>query len=273
MKSWQKPLYTVSDEATLNVIDSVGGGTAIIASAGKGTYDSGLFVQTAGFRSVFNMYSGIIDATNCIADCGCIVDNVDGVFNMFGGTFLGGTTYGVGGGAIIVQNEVNIYGGEIIGGDCSDMPGVKSNPPGGGCIRHNGKIKALNIYGGVIKGGSTDYNGGCIYINGPLKLHGGTISGGSAAQAGGGIYVAEFGSIDLMGDAVVADNEGSDIYLSSEAAITINEEGLGDAKIGIAMANPGKFTLNAVVQDKASCFFASNGGKISRNGDGTLSLK
>ncbi len=264
--------YSLGEGATLNVIDTVGNGRAVVISSGKGAHDSGMFAYMIGSDSVFNMYSGTLDATDCIASYGCIVNNNAGVFNMYGGTLLGGTTTGVGGGAVIVQSAVNIYGGEIIGGYCSNMSGNKNNPPGGGCIRHNGASNVLNIYGGVIKDGKSDYKGGCIYINGPTNIYGGTITGGSAEGMGGGIYANASAVITISGDVTVADNSDGDIYMSIDNMIKIGESGLGDANVGIDMATPGTFVTSAVPEDKVNCFF-SNSGTIVRNGDGTLSLK
>lgn len=264
--------YSLGEDVILNLMDTAGDGKAVVASSGKSLTNNGMFVLMEGYGCEFNMYSGTIDATDCVCDHGTIVNNKSGVFNLYGGTLLGGTTYGVGGGAVIVQSETNIYGGEIVGGYCADLDGYKNNPPGGGCIRHNGATRILNIYGGVIRGGSTDYNGGCIYINGPLNLYGGTITGGSAEEAGGGIYVGTTGSVNLSGDVTVTDNEDGDIYLSDGRTVTVGDDGLGNAKLGIAMAKPGTFTSNAVSQEDAACF-SSSSGKIVRNSDGTLALK
>lgn len=264
--------YVLGEQAILNVVDTVGNGRAIVASGGNGPYKAGMFVRMNGDGCEFNLYSGTLDATDAVCDYGCIVDNYNGVFNMYGGTLLGGTTYGVGGGAVIVQKLVNIYGGEIIGGYCADLNGYKNNPPGGGCIRHNGATTLLNIYGGTITGGKTDYNGGCLFINGPTNIYGGTITGGSATLAGGGIYCSLTADLTISGDVVITDNENGNIYLSGNRKITIGEAGLGDATLNIDMQEKGVFTNNAVPEDKLSCFLSTSG-KISRNADGTLSLK
>jgi hypothetical protein len=264
--------YSLGEEVVLNVIDTAGDGRVIVASSGSSSQNTGMFVQQAGDTSVFNMYSGTIDATDCIASNGCVLDNWHGVFNMYGGTFLGGTTTGVGGGAIIVQNEVNIYGGEIIGGNCSDLEGNKNNPPGGGCIRHNGVNNVLNIYGGVIKNGTTAYRGGCIYANGPTNIYGGTITGGSANDAGGGIFANTGAVITICGDVNITGSKNGNLYLSDGKTVTIGKEGLGNTSIEITMEKPGAFTSNAVAADKIGCFIASQG-KIAANPDGILTIQ
>ncbi len=266
--------YTQGEGSILNVIDTVGGGKAVVASGGEGPFKFGMFTRMDGYGCEFNMYSGTIDASNAVCDYGCIVDNYNGVFNMYGGTLIGGTTYGVGGGAIIVQNHVNIYGGEIIGGHCHDLGGYKNNPPGGGTIRHNGTTSTLNIFGGIIRGGKSEYVGGCIYINGTATISGDVlITGGSAKQGGGGLYVNTTGVPIISGNVQIIDNEDGDLYFFEGRLLTIGETGLGeDAKLGISMDTPGVFTANAVPADLVKCFF-SNSGRISRNSDGTLSLK
>lgn len=266
--------YTLGEGSILNLIDTVGGGKAVVASSGAGPFMDGMFVRMDGFGCEFNMYSGTIDASNAVANHGVIVNNYNGVLNVYGGTMIGGTTFGVGGGAIIVQSHVNIYGGEIIGGHCHDLGGYKDNPPGGGTIRHNGTTTTLNIFGGIIKGGKSEYVGGCIYINGPATISGDVlITGGSAKQGGGGLYVNITGEPTISGDVKIIDNEDGDLCLSTGRLIAIGEAGLGEnAKLGISMETPGVFTSSAVDADQAKCFFSSTG-KIARNSDGTLSLK
>lgn len=272
MVSEGRRFYTLGDGAVLNIIDTAGEGRAVVANAAKGPCTDGMFVQMAGFGCELNIHSGILDATNSVSNCGGLIDNKNGVLNVYGGTLLGGTTYGVGGGAIIVQNEVNIYGGEIIGGNCADLNGVKVNPPGGGCIRHNGQTTILNIYGGTIKGGTTEYHGGCIFINGPMNLYGGTITGGSAGQSGGGLYVSAQGSVNIGGDVIITDNEDGDLYFSEGRTMTVAEQGLGNATLSIDMEKPGTFVANEVPKDKVGCFVTDDG-KIVRNADGTLGIK
>ncbi len=266
--------YTIGEYVILNLIDTVGDGKAVVASGGKGPFRAGMFVRMDGYGCEFNMYSGTIDASNAVCDYGCIVDNYNGVFNMYGGTLIGGTTYGVGGGAVIVQNHVNIYGGEIIGGYCADLDGYKNNPPGGGCIRHNGAVQTLNIYGGIIRDGKTDYHGGCIYSNGPTFISGNAIiTGGSAALAGGGVYASVTADITISGSPNISGNENGDLYFSEAQTVTIGEDGLNeDAKICIDMEIPATFTENPVAADRIKCFSCTRG-KIVRNADGTLQLK
>lgn len=263
--------YTLGEQVILNVIDTVGGGKAVVANGGKGPQDRGMFVQQDGYGSVFNLYGGTIDGSEKIAVNSLCVDNLNGVFNMYGGTLLGGTTTGVGGGAILVQNEVNIYDGEIIGGNCAEVAVPSTNPPGGGAIRHNGANKVLNIYGGTIRSGTTVYRGGCIYAQGITNIYGGQILDGSAAE-GGGIYVGLSAQVTISGDVTITGSDNGNVYLYNGQTIAIGEEGLGDATVDVYMETPGAFTSNEVPADKVGCFTAEQG-KVVKNSDGTLSVK
>lgn len=264
--------YTLGEGVILNLIDTVGNGRAVVASAGNGPYKAGMFVRQEGYGCEFNFYSGTLDGTNAVCDYGCLVDNFNGTLNVYGGTMLGGTTYGVGGGAIIVQNLVNIYGGEIIGGNCADLGGYKNNPPGGGAIRHNGNARILNIYGGVIRDGTTEYRGGCIFANGITNIYGGTITGGSADMAGGGLYVDSGATLTISGDVTIADNENGNLYFHSGKTMAVGEAGLGQINIGVSGDAAGTFTSTPVPSDKISGFTADTG-KIVKNSNGTLGIK
>lgn len=253
-------IYSVMGPATLSLMDSVGGSTFYPATSNeKSPTRTGMVVYVNNFDAVLNMYDITMDASQISALYGHGVAIGDGTFNMYGGTILGGTSFGPGSTAISANGNFNMYGGRVVGGKCITTSYV--NPIGGGAIRVLG---TTTIYDGIIEGGETLVDGGVIRVSADiygiakLVMKGGTVTGGKASR-GSGIFVTPFGGIVLSGNVNITGNEGDNLYLADGAKIQIGDEGLGeDARIGISMEKPGEFIKDAPDGFDASKYFTSD---------------
>ncbi len=268
-------VYNIGNTATLSIMDNVGGGKIIPASADNNqTEKFGMGINIEG-EATLNFYSGTIDARDCVALYGLGVNSTtSATFNMYGGEILGGTAYGAGSTAISANGFFNMYDGRIVGGKCETTSYV--NPVGGATIRVLG---TTTIYGGIIEGGESAVDGGVIRVCGDiyackLIMKGGTVIGGTAPK-GGGIYVVH-ASVTISGDVKITGSENGNLFLGTGATLTIGEEGLGEeAQIGITVAGMEEFLTNAPAGLDLSKYFISDDAskKVVKTGDGSWSIK
>ncbi len=254
-------IYQMSS-GTLSILDSAGNGTIIPATTGRDQPSRwGMIVEMSNELCTLNLYSGTMDASKCYAQYGNAVNQVEGTFNMYGGTILGGTAYGTGSSAIRAGGIFNMYGGKIVGGYSENSGYINENIPGGGTMRIAG---TTTIYDGEIICGKSDYNGGGLYVEGTLNMLGGSITGGESAGVGGGIYVIPGGTAQFAGDAKVTDNVGSNVYVCPGAMAYIGSDGLttgeDGAKIGLTLEDPAASYLTSSADAKAfiDCLFSDN---------------
>ena len=166
----------ITNEGTLSILDSVGGGeikNGRIGSRVPSSYGNGGNILNTG---TFNLYSGTITGGiayarvyNAGALGGNIANEAGSVFNMYGGTVSDGQTYSSsfnydaddkkahqGGGNIYSAGEVNISGGTISGGEVAGAYSRSSTgtygfySKGGNIFMHTG---TFNMTGGTITGG------------------------------------------------------------------------------------------------------------------------
>lgn len=203
--------------------------------------------------AVFNMYGGTMygntvdggSANDKTGNGGAVCLWNGGNMNMYGGTIIGGKAHS--GAAVYIgssSSTFTMYGGTITGGNAvkrTNAEGV-TTPGRGGNIYSFGSV---NIHGGTISGGSaTEGQGGNIFTSGPITITGGTITGGSAtvysdqdnvqlynSGEGGGVFVYDDYAY-ITGDAVIAENSGSNLYLDAVSGVTF-EKLTGNAKIGM----------------------------------------
>lgn len=228
--SFGQVIYRVSGTAQLSIMDSVGTGKIIPNSTdgSSGLSTSGLGIYVNGGDAVFNLHSGTLDGSESVASFGNVIYMETGTVNIYGGTVLGGKSYGAGGCAISAKGVLNIYGGKIVGGELIDA--LYHLPIGGATIRVLG---ICTISGGEIVGGETDTNGGAIRVCGDafggakLVLKGGTISGGKA-PVGGGIYVSADSELQIAGDAQIEKSETGTIYLANGSYVVADVMGLSE---------------------------------------------
>lgn len=219
----------IHENATFNLFDSVGGGK-LTATGNKDLYGGVIYVS----KGTFNLYSGILTPAenNTPATRGGVVYMTGGgkaVFNMYGGTIVGGETapsveypYSQGGNVFVNSGDFNMYGGTISGGTSSDGKVKGENGKESTVRGYGGNIYSrlvdtanVNIYGGSIDNGSA-YGGGNISGAGQWNFAGGTISGGKAAYRGGSIYVNggnwNFSGVTIKGGESA--NRGGNIYIT-----------------------------------------------------------
>ena len=166
----------ITNEGTLSILDSVGGGAiknGRIGSRVPSSYGNGGNILNTG---TLNLYSGTISGGiayarvyNAGALGGNIANEAGSVFNMYGGTVSNGQTSSSsfnydadsknahqGGGNIYSAGEVNIFGGTISGGVVSGSYSRSSSgaygfySKGGNIFMHTG---TFNMTGGTITGG------------------------------------------------------------------------------------------------------------------------
>ena len=151
-----------------------------------------------------------------------------------------------------------MYGGKIVGGNHYDSGYKSINIHGGGVIRV-GEGAVMNLYGGEIVGGESYTNGGIIGVmnNGKLNLFGGSISGGKCGGNGAAVYVSGGSTVKICGNPQVWDNEGTNIFFDLGTYLEVDSLLLGDAKVGISMEMPG--TLGVCDTDKIlACLISDN---------------
>lgn len=146
--------------SSLTVLDSVGG-SMIKLHAGAA---QGAFVTTANGTNVVTMYGGTVDGSlvnESSADGAVLrITGANAVFNMHGGTIIGGT----------------------------------ATDKFGGAVYTNG---TMNMTGGTIQGGTAKF-GGSVFIAGKLTMTGGTIKDGNANE-GENIYFGSNADVPTIG--------------------------------------------------------------------------
>lgn len=190
-------MYSLHNEgAYLGLMDYEKGGK--FALSGKLAAQGGCVWVRYG---KFEMWSGTLDASKATNDyngLGVCIEN-KAVFNMYGGTIIGGTaqttynkasnaTSGGLGGSVMCFGEMNMTGGTIKNGKAKGVLRTKDNVFAGGnggnvAVYSSGKV---TIKGGTISGGSSSSGGGNIWMGGgcTVTIAGGTISGGETTQPG-----------------------------------------------------------------------------------------
>ncbi|MBR4864293.1 MAG: hypothetical protein IKU07_06935 [Oscillospiraceae bacterium] len=188
----------VYTNATLNIMDTVGGGA--VSSSGINTTQADGTVKgaTGGVLGIpggtVNLYGGTLrlEKEHPLQKNGGVVyvskgadDNkTPGTFNMYGGKIADGETVERGGNIYVTGAVFNMYGGEVTGGKSGDK-----NGNGGGNIFVVGG-GTMNLYGGKVTNGVSANTGGNILVGtGFLNVYGGEVTGGTAPKRGNDIYV------------------------------------------------------------------------------------
>ena len=184
-----KTARVVNNQGSLTVTDcGAKESWGTMTSVYTGSYSQILYNYSTG---TLDVYAGNFRPEGSNA-YGCLGMNQEGVFNLYGGDFKGANAQ--------EQNNLERRGGTLymMGGE-------------------------MNIYGGNIYGGQA-YKGGNIYAEkGTLRISGGTISGGQASL-GGNIYGSFNTTIELSGGVIedgVSKAEGGNLYLYTTST-TVN---------------------------------------------------
>lgn len=181
-----------------------------------------------------------------------VTDHADFEGNYHGVLKGGGYSSSAGekmaGGTIRVMDDtsaLSVYGGNLtVEIPDSGQRQVKR----GGVIDNYGTV---NLYGGVVTGGTATEHGGNIQSRGTVNIYDGALlTSGYAAVDGGNIYAAK-GTVNIYGGLVTdggCDNEGGNIWINMTAAVNI---------YGGKIANGGMSKTGQIDSDKGGnmmCF-------------------
>ena len=225
-------------------------------------YNTGVSINAGGR---FDMYGGTVTGKNWG------VNVAEGYFAMHSGEISGSESYG----GVYVSGynttEFTMTGGKI----CNNKSSKSDSYGGGVTVNHsNNSVPGIfTMTGGEISG-NTAQNGGGVYIGGSssstsypgsFTMTGGTISGNTATKNGGGVYIATDKStqntkmITVGGDAKIAGNTSSNVYLADNNTIAIAEGGLkNDANIGVTLATAPANNSYSVIANGADNGYAAN---------------
>jgi len=243
-----------------------------IASNYTGTaakYGTVVYVQNKASAN-FTMFGGNLTTTATATEAGGVICT-DRVVKIYDGTITGGNC-AKNGGSISIQNanaDVQLYGGVISGGTAN---------AGGNIFANKGK---LLIDGITIQNGSCKGSGGNLNLQGTIQVQikSGTISGGKSTEYNGGNIHVTGGSVTLSGGTVTGGEAlastggcGGNIYA---VAGTFKMEG-GTVTNGKAI-NGGNISvkINGVSITGGTIYggTATNGGDIYfEKADGTMTL-
>ncbi len=266
----------VYTNGTLNIMDTVGGGTITSDGIDKGTVGGVLGV--AG--GTVNFYSGTLrlaDAHSVQYRAGVVYvtkgsdkETTPGTLNMYGGVIENGEVLSRGGNVDVNGGIFNMYGGVIRDGVVGEGYEEDTTCYGGNISIRGNSI--FNMYGGTISGGEAYKNGGNIYSGtGVTTIYGGTITGGVTKVAGGGnIYATEKLFIEggTISGGVSQKASGGNIYVAKNndnSALTMTGgtvTGGTSANYGGNIYSEGVTLLSDVVITDGK---ASNGGNLYVN--------
>ena len=193
------------------------------ASKGSINHKSGGAAVCVARNTIFNMYGGtIIGGRANLGGAVSVVSN--GTFNMYGGTITGGTAT-KGGSLYVLEGTANVYGGTIAGGQADEGGNIY--------IETDGKV---NLLGGTVDGGkavkTTGGNGGNIYVVGDLVVNGGTVENGKAGTLdteGNVIFtVGGWGGNIVLGR--IQDADDKSVYYTGSFEMLSGTIGKGESK-------------------------------------------
>ena len=199
----------VQANGVLNIYDNV-----TMYKTGSFTISGTGAISLSG-NATLNMYGGEIRGCKVSGSAGAISVASGSVFNMYDGTIIGGQS-SIGGSVQVSGGTFNMYGGTIKDGQATT----------GGNINLNSETAVVNIYGGVIEGGtSKGGHGGNISLQNGAELNilGGIVRDGQALPADGVAVDNKDGQDKNGGNISVVDTKTDD----KEGVLTIG----GNAQI------------------------------------------
>ena len=268
---------------TITISDCQASGSGDTYSAGKITGFTGPAtggseggVMYLRYGTTLNLYDGIISNNQTPAKSGgAILTN--GVFNMYGGLFLGNTAGKTGnlknGGAVYLnsssvftmtggmfKNNTSANGGAIY---CNHVPVTISNATFTGNVATQGgaldtaKGTALVLRNCTFSSNTAE-RGGAVTVTGgvgsgettTVRLENCTVTG-NTATTGGGVYVRNYTDLTLAGKNTITGNQGGNLYLYSGRVFSLDNFST-ESSIGVSADDPGR----AISTDCAN--FATN---------------
>ncbi len=263
---------TVNNKGLMEITDCAeAAGT--LTSQYSGSYGQ-VFYNYSG--CTMNIYAGNFQGQGTCA-WGGVGINQDGNLNVYGGSFLGGTTKTVdtkdarGGNLYLMGGTMNLYGGEILDGQASNGGNIYAEKGmlvvDGATIRGGSASLGGNIYGGVlvditirsglIENGTSSHEGGNFYFytssdsagkprHGSLTITGGVIRGGEATR--GEQIFATTGTNSSSGNWVITISGGeilskatdtAAIVLRNNAHATVSGGRISGGQVAIQMERSG----------------------------------
>lgn len=242
--------YYLSDEVTVSSTAYIGQSdnkdvSVCLDLNGNNIQASVRVFRIYGNLNLMDMAGGGVITGNTAGQASVFYVYENAVFNFYGGTMTAKKTVtsnsgaGIGG---VDKGTMNMYGGMITGGTATKS--------GGNLNLYN--TGELNLYGGVIeKGTSLEASGGNIHMSANSRLHiyGGSILGGSAGNLGDCINAN--GAVTLHGQTPITVTE---IYLPGTKTLSIDGILPAESSIGILLAaETGAFTGNTE-EANGGCF-------------------
>lgn len=193
--------------------------------------------------ATFTMNGGVIEDNHSGSMGGGVF--VTGTFVMNGGTVKGNTAARHGGGISAKWDRAKMT---LNGGIIENNLAYGS---GGGISGGSGAAVTMN--GGVVRNNESRFDGGGIFLYGldgwgdgkntnyrlKFTMTGGTVENNKAGGFGGGIYFYEYTNFTFNAtenDIIIADNEGSNLYLVDNKNYVINLTSLtAGSRIGVSV--------------------------------------
>lgn len=276
---WVKGTFTMYGGHLKNSSGLKNGGGLYLAGSGSATMYGGTISDNFAFAdgggvflndtSSFTMYGGSVSGNKATDEAGGVFVKTGSSFVMEGGViennecglngggvFVGGGTFTMNGGCI-KENTASGRGGGIgvesygtLTVNDGVIKGNTAHGNGGGVSLCQGSTFTMN--GGVIENNESGLNGGGIFLFGnggwsgatsTFNITGGTVEKNKAGGVGGGIYFYEYTVFTMnatTADIIIADNEGSNLYLTDNKSYVITLTALTEgSRIGVsAMRNP-----------------------------------
>ena len=140
---------------------------------------------------------------------------------------------------------------------------------------------AQPVVGGVITGGSSNYEGGgvCVKGNSTFTMLGGTIAGNSATTNGGGVYVEGNSTFTMSGGTIGGNSasHGGGVYVEGNSTFTMSDSTISDNKatgsgngFGGGVYFNGTFTMQGGTI-RGNTATSSGGGVYVNGGEVTIS--
>ena len=259
-----KQIFVMKENGTLNICDSVGGGSLVAYSAATGA--QGTIVNSTVAGATINLFGGTFDASGIKGSTqqGLAFNIVGATLNLYGGTIIGGQTTGHGGAVYIniygnntanaTAGFFNMYGGEIYGGSSTQGSGnlfVGGNA--GKDADGNAVTGSVKLLGGTIYG-SARTTGKTVCVGGSVKILQ-TAKDGSAANCG--LWAVDGNTVTILelGDDAV-------VYLDKNTNTNAAIFGSGITGQAYGQIRVGDYTVNTLNPAYADVAYVLNGSAL-----------
>lgn len=172
---------------------------------------------------------------------GAIVN--EGILNIYGGTIIGNIAEK--GGGIFNRGTLTLAGGKIMynAGLWIENSVIK-NGDGGGVLNYGGTFA---MTGGEISNNESVWGGGVqnrstFTVSGGTITNNTTVDGADYTKRASGVCLYETNTFQASGNPTISGNDNDNVYVDNNSVITINGTLSNTTPIGVTMENPGVFT-------------------------------